>query len=151
MRIILLVSLLFQFASCEAKKNDGLTIHDSTKNVSETIDGNSLDSYSNYLYLNSISNGNSWYDDENKQDQFYRVLVSSIGEESYIDVELIQIGEEGNLRLISRNKVDYIAFGIEYYPLNTKIISWESPKVVKIKIGKDIYHLDFDSMTGKRL
>ncbi|MBT7142942.1 MAG: hypothetical protein HN704_10460 [Bacteroidetes bacterium] len=148
--LISLVLIINTFLSFGYNANLGAKNDSYFSNSESKIDSMlNLAAYSHYLYLYSLSNGDYWRDETTNNSYFYRLLFSSVGEEAYIDVEKIEILEEGKLKLVSRIKLQPEIFNLEYFPLRPNLIIWKSPIEVVVKINMNHYLLDLRNTSAK--
>lgn len=137
---LLFYIIILPFISCgQIQKNEK-----GENRVNEPIISNNL-----YLSLDSISNGESWLENNDKQ-FFYRILLSSIEESKYVYVELIEILEEGSLQFIKRDEIVPEMFGFDYYSYSPEIIKWHSPSVIEMKINQMHYLFNLQTMKSEQ-
>jgi len=98
-----------------------------------------------YLSINRLYNGNSWSNNDDDE-FFYRILLSSIEELEYIYVEQIQIIGDSQCKLVKRIMVSPKVFGMDYFINEIKFIEWISPTKILLSIGDIEFKFDIKQM-----
>lgn len=96
-----------------------------------------------YSNLDYISIGDSWFDENQNKQFFYRIIVSSMGEEAYLYKELFEIKEEGFIQFINRKKIDPMKLSLQYFS-SIPDFKWEDYNIVILTIDNKNYELQLD-------